>query len=186
MKKILMIIAIACAAAFANAASVGWSAATGSADFGNKTYYFFVIGQNNVESISAITGLLDDGQDVSSYAFGSGKTLASNGAINTTAGASGKTLGAGQYTAFFALFDSEAPVAGKSKYVIISGQTNMTKDITASAATTTFAAANVSGIVGNASNWQSFGSAGPIAPEPTSGLLLLLGMAGLALKRKHA
>ena len=35
-----------------------------------------------------------------------------------------------------------------------------------------------------ASNWQTMG-ASPI-PEPTSGLLMLLGMAGLALKRKHA
>ena len=33
-----------------------------------------------------------------------------------------------------------------------------------------------------ASNWQAMG---PV-PEPTSGLLLLLGMAGLALKRKRA
>ncbi|MBR4616199.1 MAG: PEP-CTERM sorting domain-containing protein [Kiritimatiellae bacterium] len=31
----------------------------------------------------------------------------------------------------------------------------------------------------NASNWAA-------VPEPTSGLLLLLGMAGLALKRKRA
>jgi len=31
-----------------------------------------------------------------------------------------------------------------------------------------------------------FTTTGTIAPEPTSGLLMLLGMAGLALKRKRA
>ena len=37
-----------------------------------------------------------------------------------------------------------------------------------------------------ASNWKSFsGGSGPV-PEPTSGLLMLLGVAGLALKRKRA
>ena len=35
-----------------------------------------------------------------------------------------------------------------------------------------------------ASNWTAIG--GSSVPEPTSGLLLLLGMAGLALKRKRA
>lgn len=34
-------------------------------------------------------------------------------------------------------------------------------------------------------SWTKFSSSSPV-PEPTSGLLLLLGMAGLALKRKHA
>lgn len=38
---------------------------------------------------------------------------------------------------------------------------------------------NMASATQNASNWQS-------VPEPTSGLLVLLGMAGLALKRKRA
>ena len=35
---------------------------------------------------------------------------------------------------------------------------------------------------GDPSGWQTIGS----APEPTSGLLLLIGVAGLALKRRRA
>ena len=48
----------------------------------------------------------------------------------------------------------------------------------AATSTTTVGFANMTSATA-ASNWQS-------VPEPTSGLLLLLGMAGLALKRKRA
>ena len=64
MKKIIMAAAIACVAAFANAATVGWSLGGASANAGD-TYKFFVIGQNGVTSIDAMTALLVDGTDVS-------------------------------------------------------------------------------------------------------------------------
>ena len=50
--------------------------------------------------------------------------------------------------------------------------------IAAATATTTIAFGNMATATQNASNWAA-------VPEPTSGLLLLLGMAGLALKRKR-
>ena len=185
MKKMIMAVAIVCATAFAQAATIGWSCA-GLNNYANDAYSFFVIGQNGVTDMATVTAILDAGGDYSSYAFGSGNVHASNGSANTTAAASGKTLGAGNYTAFYVLFDSATPVAGESKYVVISGAAQLTQSIAATTASKTFAAGNAGSIVNTASNWQSFGSAGPIAPEPTSGLLLLLGMAGLALKRKHA
>ena len=45
--------------------------------------------------------------------------------------------------------------------------------------TATIAFSNMASATQNASNWAA-------VPEPTSGLLMLLGMAGLALKRKRA
>ena len=99
---------------------------------------------------------------------------------------SGKTLDEGTYASFFVLFDATTPVAGESKYTVISGGANQSKGVGATTASVTFAAGNVAAAVANTANWKSFGSAGPVAPEPTSGLLLLLGMAGLALKRKVA
>ena len=51
--------------------------------------------------------------------------------------------------------------------------------IAAATATTTVGFANMQSATQNASNWAA-------VHEPTSGLLLLLGMAGLALKRKRA
>ncbi len=180
MKKLLIIAACAMLGSAVNAAAVGWTLATGSTTYGNDAYQFFVIGQNGATSIATITGLLDAGSSTASYAFGAGKTAA-NGSASVTFGTSGKSLDAGTYESFFVLFDSDAPVAGSAKYVVVSGPATLTKTIGTSTASVTFTSGNVSSIVGNASNWQTYG-----APEPTSGLLLLLGVAGLALKRKCA
>ena len=184
MKKIMLATAIAFATVAIQAASVVWTAAGMNSYAGDKGA-FFVIGQNGVESTAQIAAILDAGNDWSSYALGTA-TVASNGALNNNAQSTKPTLGEGTYTGFIVLFDSATPTAGESKYALISGASTLTKSIGSSTASITFAAGNTSSYVNTASNWQSFGSAGPVAPEPTSGLLLLLGMAGLALKRKHA
>ena len=185
MKKLILSIAIAFAAVCAQAAAVGWSVAAGNAAYGGDKYMFFIVGQNSVTSIGTVTALLDAGQDVSTYAYGSGNLLA-NGSATVLAANSGKSIDAGTYTSFAVIFDAAAPEAGKNNYVVVSGLANQTKSVSETAANVTFATGSAASIVNNSANWQSFGSAGPIAPEPTSGLLLLLGMAGLALKRKHA
>lgn len=183
MKKIMILAASVMMAAASQAATVGWSMATGSATYANNAYMFFVIGQNGTESIAAITALLDAGTSVDTYAFGAG-TVGNTGNASTTTAASGKTLDAGTYTSFFVLFDSDAPTAGDSKYAVVSGASNLTKTIAATTASVTFASGSAASILGNADNWKSYGSSA--VPEPTSGLLMLLGMAGLALRRKHA
>ena len=182
MKKLTICAAVAVLATTMHAATVGWSMAGASA-YANSTYNFLVIGQNNVASIAAITAILDAGKSIDAYAFGSG-TIAANGFGTMNAAASGKTLDSGEYTAFFVLFDSDSPVAGESKYVVISGASTLTKTIADTTASVTFAAGNVASIVGDSSNWKSYGT-GAI-PEPTSGLLLTLGVAALALRRKRA
>lgn len=184
MKKVLMIAAFAIASTVVHAATVGWNVAS-SATYANDKYMLFVIGQNDVASIASITDMLDAGSDVSNYAFGSG-SLNANGLGSVLPASSGKKLDAGTYTAFAVIFDSASPTAGNSKYALISGAGTLTKTISATTASTTFATGATASILADASNWKSFGSAGPSVPEPTSGLLLLLGMAGLALKRKVA
>ena len=181
MKKMIMAVAIVCAAALVNAATVGWNLATGSSTYANDSYMIFIVGQNGVSSVDQIDALLGDGKDVSSYAFGNG-AIGSTGTGSVSASASGKTLGAGSYTAFMALFDSATPVAGEAKYALISGASGFSKTVGATTASVSFVSGAQGTFLGNASNWNNFGS----VPEPTSGLLLLLGMAGLALKRKHA
>ena len=164
------------------AAAVGWTLATGSGStYANDAYQFFVIGQNGADSIATITALLDAGTATDAYAFGSG-TIGSTGTGMVGTSSSGKSLDAGNYTAFFVLFDSATPKAGESKYVVVSGTSTLSKTIAATTANVTFASGSAASTLSNASNWQSYGA----VPEPTSGLLMLLGMAGLALRRKRA
>ena len=178
MKKLIMFAACAMLAVVTQAATVGWTL-MGANNYVNDAYKFFVIGQNGVTDIATVTALLDAGSSVDSYVFGSGN-VAANGNAAVAFGSSGKSLDAGTYTSFMVLFDSASPKVGDN-YLLISGGANQTKTFSATAASVTFVAGNVSSLAGNASNWQTYG-----APEPTSGLLLLLGVAGLALKRKRA
>ena len=167
-------------AAVTHAAAVGWQLA-GAQSYANDAYQFFVIGQNGTDSIATITALLDAGTATDSYAFGSGK-VAANGNATVAANASGKSLDAGTYTTFYVIFDSPTPASGSAKYALVSGASGLTKEIGASAAGVTFQALNQASFLNNADNWKSYGA----VPEPTSGLLMLLGVAGLALRRKRA
>jgi len=183
MKKLMTFAACAMLAAVTHAAAVGWSLA-GANNYAGDAYQFFVIGQNGVESIATITALLDAGTSVDSYVFGSG-AVAANGAANSPATAAGApTLDAGTYTSFFVVFDTTTPTAGSSNYAVVSGAANLTKTVGASTGTVSFTAGSQATFLNDASNWHSYGTA-PV-PEPTSGLLMLLGMAGLALRRKRA
>ena len=92
----------------------------------------------------------------------------STGAIAATTFES-SALEAGTYYDFFLAYED----AGKKFF---SSSKNVQAQAT-STANITFG--NMTSATQNASNWQ-------VVPEPTSGLMLLLGVAGLALKRKRA
>ena len=183
MRKLMLFAACAMLAAVTQAAQVGWTLA-GATAFANDAYQFFVIGQKGATSIATITALLDAGSSVDSYAFGSG-AVNGTGAATVLAADSGKSLDAGNYTGFFVVYDSATPTAGSTKYAVVSGAANLTKTIAATTASVTFAGGNASSTLNNASNWKSYGAASG-TPEPTSGLLLLVGAGILGLRRKRA
>lgn len=184
MKKLMVMAAGLILAVSANAASVGWTLA-GANNYANDAYGFFIIGQKGVTSVDTVTSVLAAGNDYSSYVFGSG-TVAANGSAMTMAASSGKSVtGTGDYTGFFVIFDSASPVSGTSKYAVVSGASTLTQTVGSTTASITFVAGNQADYLNNANNWSSYGSAAA-EPEPTSALLMVFGLAGLALRRKRA
>ena len=93
-----------------------------------------------------------------------------NGVVNknNTTFSNDKLVGGNDYDFFFTIEDGDKVFTSATK----AGNALAT-------ATATVQFGNMATATQNASNWAA-------VPEPTSGLLLLLGMAGLALKRKRA
>ena len=155
MKKLLIMAAIAVFSVAVNAASFKWTA-------GN------IYGPDGTTKWTGAVTLYAVGITEAVYT-GS----AANGAINTTF-SNDALVGGNYYDFFFTIEDS-----GKTFTSYIK------EDVGAQAiASATIAFGNMQSATQNASNWASSGGGEPV-PEPTSGLLMLIGAAGLALKRKR-
>jgi hypothetical protein len=173
MKKIMILAAAIAMAAMANAAAVGWTI-MGASNYKSCDYSLFVIGQNGVTSVEQITTLVAAGTSVDTYAFASG-TVSAAGVASVGNNVSGKTItygGSGTEThqAFAVLWNADGTQASHTSVASF----EMAND----SQSKTFAFGNQGTNLAN--------NAFEVVPEPTSGLLLLLGVAGLALKRKRA
>ena len=194
MKKLIVFAAAAVAVACANAASVSWSLGKNSiktqSDAAAKgvTLYFLnasasdysttlskiASGEINATSISSSGAYLGSGT--------TGTTNAKAGSLDGSSTANGSSLTAGNnYDVVFVSFET----VGSDNYYYVSGaQTasawggdTYTQDLATPASWTSdnFSAAN----------WKTVSSGGGDVPEPTSGLLLLVGAGMLALRRKQ-
>lgn len=201
MKKILIAATAITLSVVANAATVSWGI-TGVQDASaNKlttghTYMFFATSAEAAQTqIAAITALAGKGADALTTAMSSAAwndvkkaTAAGTFSIGTSAAMGGYTLptngdlgltGGETYYAYAVIFDTAA-ITDESNYIVAQGSpttSGFTPNLDASALNKNFIMGSQSG-----ATWYATSS----VPEPTSGLLLLLGMAGLALKRKRA
>jgi len=187
MKKIMIAVAIVCAAAMTQAAAFNWQSSSTStkgklysgnttlayATYGAATLYMFdVATYSQADAFAALkAGTLDTTKAVTSTTLSTASKITSKG---FDYGTKGET-----YSFYFAtVLDSKnfyISSVQADKVNPTSGTTALTYDNlnttsqTTTSAGTTFAGAGFYNI-----------------PEPTSGLLLLVGMAGLALRRRRA
>lgn len=185
MKKLLIMASIATTAMFANAASFVWG--LGSGDYqdheGNVletgTAFFYlgtVTASESAFDVASATFIDSAGFDMDNYAYGkvaalSASDLQSSDAITSTA--------AGQKYSIILLEKSGVSSLDgyEGYYTIVSGTSGDT-GVLPGATNTYFA---------DFANFTSSAyTTSQMVPEPTSGLLMLLGMAGLALRRRRA
>ena len=168
MKKLIMMLAAICAIGMAHAAAVNWSINPGKADYAGKTYYVF----NGSDSASVLAAL-------SAFDDTTAATLAdlalATGTLNTKAGkASGAGMEIGSETSLFMLV-LNGTLEAEQTYIYDTMNVEGYTYAPPATAPGTFEAAK-----------SNFTGSGAIVPEPTSGLLMLVGLAGLALRRRHA
>ena len=201
MKKLVIAAFAVAFTAIAQAATVSWGItgvqnASGTKLTSGHTYMFFATSAEAAQTqIASIIALAGTGADklttaMSSAAWNDTKkaTAAGTFSIGTSAAMGGYTLptnadlglaGGTTYYAYGVLFDTET-ITDDSHYIIVQGSPTTAGFLTNGDTSSV----NKNIIMGSQSGATWYDVAA--APEPTSGLLLLLGMAGLALKRKQA
>lgn len=157
MKKILILAAMIVAGVTANAASFKWSAANIYASNGTDKYTGDVALYAYLSTADASTAVL-----VSTVVSSAGVVAATTfeDSTNFTAG--------NNYNFFFVIEDNGRTFTSTEKTGVAAQPTG----------TSSVLFGNMAAATQDASNWAA-------APEPTSGLLMLLGVAGLALCRRR-
>ena len=189
MKKLMIALAAVAVAAVAQAASIDWSIGSNSwflSDGSTKAAKGTAVYLINAASWSDIKTAIDGGatsfttSDTGILAVGT--TSNAKGAVSGTATSTSLTAGT-SYDFAYLVFDTTD--ASDVKYFASVKSTAAAYDPTdatySEAQSITFDGASYSN-TGLSGGWQSAAA----VPEPTSGLLMLLGMAGLALRRKRA
>ena len=181
MKKIIIAAAIVCAAALAQAGSVSWSSgalynASGSKVADTAKLYVYLMDAATYASTSDVWGAY--GADVlagGANAANAGGTA--TGKYTHKANVQAPNGTAVAHTTYYAAIIATLGSGADLQYY--AEKASVTTGDDGNGAFTTFGASTIASQTAAAGAWTA-------APEPTSGLLLLLGVAGLALKRKVA
>ena len=183
MKKLMFMLAAAIAVASAQAASVYWTCTNVKDANGNGINgiaYFInaaTLSQSDFKALDGAAAFNTALSGMYSYTPSeAGKyTVASSAAVeNSTLGLSDSTA----YTVYLAVFDTTT-ITDSSKYYL-----------TDTASLQTLTGSNYAQVKWGSQSTasQAAGAWGSVSdvPEPTSGLLMLVGLAGLALRRRRA
>ena len=181
MKKIIIALAVIGCAVLAQAATVSWksgtintpaadgSFSTSKAAKGSVNAYIWLVSASDYASATADSIIAMD----TATASISGQNTAS---LNTATLTDSTTFGANDSIYSLVLFSYND---GTTDYLLANKVTATVDELGSSVNFGNLATAGANAF--GATGWSTTS-----VPEPTSGLLLLLGMAGLALKRKHA
>ena len=184
MKKLMFACAAVLAAVCANAGTVDWKSA--AVYHGNTTdtiaegsLGYLIAGGTQAAIYEALAGVgaTDAATWISENAIaGLDKTATSAGkfAVNTDV-----SYASGTYDFFAVVFDTTSITDASKVYV---SQAYSGGEVPGSGGLTVNFTSGLLSDAKTAAGWQQVGA----IPEPTSGLLLLLGVAGLALRRRRA
>lgn len=184
MKKLIIAAAVVCAAVFAHAAAANWKASANSMYNGSGstadsalftgTGYLFDAG---VTSQAALFALIEANTTIGTSTAGYVATASFNEGVFSGLTFENGEQGGGSYKYYFVVVD------GDKAY--FSNEKSVTANATATAKNVGFGAQSGSSALPTGTGFQGAGKWSAV-PEPTSGLLMLLGMAGLALRRRRA
>ena len=179
MKKLIVAAAMVCAAAFAHAATVNWgvsgvkdsSGAAPTAGWAVMAFYTEV-GAGSDAIVSAINSKTAGSLAFDTQALTVSMKKGKYGPADATVAGISDTS---KYYDFYFVVFNNADAASATEYVIASAS-----NVAYSGMDGKYTAA---GDFSSLPAWQAIGGD---VPEPTSGLLVLLGVAGLALRRRRA
>ena len=176
MKKLMVAVAIAMLGVMANAATVKWmaNAIQDAPDTSVGAGWLVQVYSSSVAYDYALAKAGTIETWASSTTVAAGTTFRASGTV-----ANG--IANGTTASFYAVVYDAADVASAKNY-IVSTDVSITATAAGNDVNLSFGAMNGTALGTN----KFYGQSWQAAPEPTSGLLLLLGVAGLALKRKRA
>jgi len=201
MKKLMIAAAIVCAAAFAQAATYNWTVKSGAGTFNGYDaptvgtvwagatmtagMSWYLIHADTMSQDAALAAVRA-GTSLASATLASGTTVAANPGVAQVSFTQDSDKFAldknGNLNSYFVIINADGDSAYFSSVNSTAADTQGgTSDISIMT-TTSKKLIDKDGTITTVSGGGWYAA----APEPTSGLLLLLGMAGLALKRKRA
>ena len=203
MKKIMIALAVVAMIGAAQAATTNWKFHLGTTGTLKDGYVldkdpsatpaamagqlFYVVATSTISQSDLVSTFQTESGviDLSTYALTSGSVnesgkLPSGSALST----SSESFTAGTAYDFYMAVVVDTDTDGKYDYLYVSASKNAYAQDSSKTTTVTLAPATSTSFQGDGSysapGWYT------AVPEPTSGLLMLLGMAGLALRRKRA